>query len=323
MPLITNETPWFESAKPAFEDIARLRWRRAATTLASLSRQHPKDPQLKLVVARLMMQVGAPPEKIADQFRQYLSTPDLDYVDQVVGHIYRIAHDDLTQDVVQTVHAVFEVDGIDAWLEQLTASKRMVPERVERDPDDDSPPPRALFQVLDREFGENHDDVRQWPRVMGVLVLYGKQTDRPARLELHGLADDLLQVRELLNSLLPLPEPVEEPTLLGAQNVLLQPPAHPNGLRPSLPPEEATQQACLIHFTETLSRTPAGDVRRQDALRSRAGPALAAAGGSLLDHLRNGRVHRPHAASSTILPPRLARHVGRKADDSRGVVGPC
>ena len=56
--------------------------------------------------------------------------------------------------------------------------KRMPPS------DDDSPPPKAVFVVLDQPVPESAAGITlaQMPRTIGQLMLYGRQTDRDARL---------------------------------------------------------------------------------------------------------------------------------------------
>ena len=68
----------------------------------------------------------------------------------------------------------------------------------------ETPPPKAAFVVLDRPMPEaaeglNKDNV---PRMIGQMLLFGRQTDRDARLEVLGVAGDELQtVKEFVGGL--------------------------------------------------------------------------------------------------------------------------
>jgi hypothetical protein len=79
-----------------------------------------------------------------------------------------------------------------------------------------SPPPRWLCVLLDRPMPQTSDglSLATMPRVLGQAMLFGRQTDREARLEIEGLAaGDLEAIRGLLRALGPEalgPEPQAE-----------------------------------------------------------------------------------------------------------------
>lgn len=89
-------------------------------------------------------------------------------------------------DEVDLVRAVFDVSDLDRLLEALAASPRALaapaPPRVEGD----EPPPRAMFAVLDRDDVKSGPDIpmADVPLMLGRLMIFGKQTDREARVEL-------------------------------------------------------------------------------------------------------------------------------------------
>ena len=69
---------------------------------------------------------------------------------------------------------------------------------------DDDVPPRSGFQVIDRDKPESTDQlppVDQIPEAIAIVFLYGKQTDREARIEVHDVRrDNLEEVRAQLDS---------------------------------------------------------------------------------------------------------------------------
>jgi len=70
--------------------------------------------------------------------------------------------------------------------------------------DADNPPPKAAYLLLDRPIGESAENLtpESVARVLGQAMLYGRQTDRDARLELIGVAgDDVEALKALLGEL--------------------------------------------------------------------------------------------------------------------------
>ena len=80
----------------------------------------------------------------------------------------------------------------------LLASMRMTDEDV---------PPRSGFQIIDRDKPESVDElppIDQVPEAIALAFLYGKQTDRAARLEVHDVkSSNVAEVRTKLESLIP------------------------------------------------------------------------------------------------------------------------
>ena len=85
----------------------------------------------------------------------------------------------------------FEVDDFEKLNEIATSCKQLepMPNLLEHDPFGEGPAPRAGYLVLDKEtISEDSEglgdlDLADVPMVRGELLLYGKQTDRAARIE--------------------------------------------------------------------------------------------------------------------------------------------
>ena len=60
--------------------------------------------------------------------------------------------------------------------------------------DAENPPPKAAYLLLDRPMPESAEglSMENMPRLLGQALLFGRQTDREARLELQGVAGDEL-----------------------------------------------------------------------------------------------------------------------------------
>lgn len=90
-------------------------------------------------------------------------------------------------DFVDEVATIFAVTDASALKEHLLSSKRV--QTVQIDPtafqEANQPPPLAAFLVLDREIPPNSTGLSRdnIPKVMGEVLLFGKETDRAARIE--------------------------------------------------------------------------------------------------------------------------------------------
>lgn len=111
---------------------------------------------------------------------------------------------------------VYEIADADTTVITLTSQRTTpaIPAEALRDivEGEDEAPPRAGFQVLDREppeASEGPTDVDSLPRVLATVLVFGRQTDRSARLEIRdALQDDHAQILAQLGELVR-GEPVE------------------------------------------------------------------------------------------------------------------
>jgi hypothetical protein len=84
-------------------------------------------------------------------------------------------------------------------MERLLSAKRVANMHVDLSQigGEDSPPPRGAFWLLDRDALASFDNVKveDVPNILGELFLYGKETDRDARVEFVTHKDDDLDKR--------------------------------------------------------------------------------------------------------------------------------
>jgi hypothetical protein len=96
-------------------------------------------------------------------------------------------------DLWQVVAREFELTQIEPALDRLASSKRLVKfESAAEIQYDDGPPPREAFSLLDRDRVASCQGLTaiDMPRVIGELLVFGKETDRPARLVLVAAKND-------------------------------------------------------------------------------------------------------------------------------------
>ncbi len=92
---------------------------------------------------------------------------------------------DATQ--VEIVKEIYHVPETDRLMEQCLSRKQLRQLEVQpTDSEDDQPPPKALFDLLDRPWPEANAEWKATdvPRSIGTMAIYGRQTDREARIEL-------------------------------------------------------------------------------------------------------------------------------------------
>jgi hypothetical protein len=113
-------------------------------------------------------------------------------------------------DTVPELTVTIAVSDAQALREQLLSSKRV--QTVPFDPaqfrEADEPPPLSMFYLLDREIPAHSASLSRdsVPKVVGEVLLYGKETDRPARVEFASVktADFEAKLKHLVDLLGPL-----------------------------------------------------------------------------------------------------------------------
>src|SRR4029079_18703430 len=90
-------------------------------------------------------------------------------------------------DTIPEMTATYAVTDAQALREQLLSSRRVqnVPFDAAAFREANEPAPLAVFLLLDREIPANSQNLTRdnVPKVPGELALYGKETERPARVE--------------------------------------------------------------------------------------------------------------------------------------------
>ncbi|MEX2188576.1 MAG: hypothetical protein WD875_17340 [Pirellulales bacterium] len=195
-------------------------WLDALKTFESLAKSHPNEPCLWRAVAAQRAFL-ADDEGAAEAFRKAASL-DIPLDDAVELELYALAltagekdevvssgGERIDADGIDVLHVTFPVGDFDALLPRIQADKRFV--RLHGDLSslaaEDRPPPRGAFRLLDRPQldasavqGEAGASLQreQLPSVLGELLLYGRETDREARVELEARRPDFAAARAIL-----------------------------------------------------------------------------------------------------------------------------
>ena len=215
---------WEKLYANAERAIARGQFRRALQYLTKATNDFPAHPTMLRAVAIVKMMLAH--EDAGDAWREYAKWPDLNSAFAAEALAFAYVQDDSWAAIDPIMVLRYEFDNADEVSEGLIASK--IFERVETPPrmPDGSPPPKFGFAILDKPIAEVSDSLSLDDIALriGNAEVYGKQTDRPARMDLWVAGSRVDQAKSLLQKIdVKLGDPVEETAHENsvAQDVLL------------------------------------------------------------------------------------------------------
>jgi len=179
------------SGKEDYDMIAPLvvtgRWKNAMTDLKRLAGKASEWPEILVSLALLQLWF----HKMQDAFetiRKYIGMENVSDEDKAdIMAVYYMLDRRNLNDETRTVGWDIEISDYDATLEQLLSTPDLY--AIDFDPrrygDADHPAPKKIFMVLNGPFPEDGvtPTIENTPRQLGTLLLFGRQTDREARLE--------------------------------------------------------------------------------------------------------------------------------------------
>ncbi|MEX0643496.1 MAG: hypothetical protein WD468_12385 [Pirellulales bacterium] len=192
--------PYEAALDRALETGSRGRWRAAAKAIVELIAQYGDVPVFWANLATLRAYL-ADEGAAGAAWRRFASLDvPLDDAVEAEARAQTLTADTVdTVDIVRTTYPVADFDLLNA---QLLSDKRVT--RAQVDPRtlgrEGEPPPRLVCFLLDRPLpatgvGLSIDDA---PNIAGELLLYGRETDREARLEVVGARSELDGARSVL-----------------------------------------------------------------------------------------------------------------------------
>ena len=189
--------PWAGKLEEAYQRLASIRWQEAAERLAKLAAEQPDAPVVWRSLATVRGWLADHPGAV-DALRKYaaLDVPRDDAVEAEL--LAMLLEPDPLGDLVEVVALTWTVRDADRLQEALLSEPRavQVPFRREAMADDETPPPRMICYLLDRSApGDGQGlTLENMPRYLGQAMLFGRQTDREARLEILGVSADRVEV---------------------------------------------------------------------------------------------------------------------------------
>jgi len=185
------ESPMKAASVAAFNEALKQAdlgcWGLAAKKFDELAKKEANEPaiwrNIGVCKLRVLDNAGA-----AAAMRKYAATPSVPRDDAVEAEaLAQYLRDPSEIDTIPELTVTYGVNDAQALREQLLSSKRVqnVPFDAVQFREANEPAPMAVFLVLDREIPANSQNLTRdnVPKVLGEMLLYGKETDRPARAE--------------------------------------------------------------------------------------------------------------------------------------------
>ena len=179
---------WEKSFANAHKAVARGQFRRALGMLLKLSEQYPEQPEITKGIA-VVTSMFAPMDAQIAAWRTVAAMPEATAQDAIEYHglaeaISSMAGKDGT---IPVNRCTWDIEDFESIKEACISSDCMLAMNPvpDHDPFDEGPAPRAGFMVLDKPELRSAEDlsIDSVPFSLGELLLYGKQTDRTARVE--------------------------------------------------------------------------------------------------------------------------------------------
>lgn len=178
------DVQWKAAFQEALAPVAQGFWAAAVERLSALTARTGDAPAVWRNLARLKSWL-ADSEGAAAAYRKYasISVPMEDAVEAKALAVLMSAEglgDNV--DILSLEYAVQDVEGVQV---ALASSARAVGAPIPADAreEDGGPPPKAAFLILDRPDAKGEAAApERTPRIIGQFLLYGRQTDRAARL---------------------------------------------------------------------------------------------------------------------------------------------
>ena len=180
----------YESVGPL---IATGRWKAALSKLETLAEQADRWPGVLLSLAELQLWLCRNDDAFAT-LRKFADMPGVSEEDQAdtMALVYMIDRRNLGDDAKVVTWEV-TVNDFDRAQERMLSEPRLY--SIEFDPhrygSAENPAPRSIFMILDRPFPPDDvlPEIGNIPQQIGTVFLFGKQTDREARLEIIETLD--------------------------------------------------------------------------------------------------------------------------------------
>ncbi|MCC7084787.1 MAG: hypothetical protein IT427_07240 [Pirellulales bacterium] len=197
--------PWQAEFQAGIDAAKRGRWQLANTLWTALSSKLADSPELWRNLAAMRSNLGDY-QGAADALRKFASlNVALDDAIDAEALAQTLTKED-AYGQVDELRVIVSIGNAEAAQEKFAADRRI--ERCALDAsewgEEDGPPPRAGYFLLDRELpatgvGLTRETV---PHHLAQLLLFGKQTDREARLELTAFRPELDVAQKILREVL-------------------------------------------------------------------------------------------------------------------------
>jgi len=187
---------WEKRYVNTFRALDRGQFRKGLKFLNKIDSEFPDLP----IIARGIAIVNSYLGRIDDQVEAWRRYSRLDGVSVLEGTeaeaIAQLFDTKALAATVSIVRHTYEIDGVELVSELALSNSRLAnSEPMSADPFDEGPAPRMNFLILDRDAVTDAAELtlENVPSVIGELLVFGKQTDRGARLEVITAKDSRLE----------------------------------------------------------------------------------------------------------------------------------
>ncbi len=195
-----DDALWKNSFNTALEPAMRGAWRLAADQLTALAAKVGDWPVIWHNIGVLRCWLADTPRAIL-ALRKYAAQPiPLDDAVEAEALVQSIDPEAIDQvDVLTIQYAILNAETLQARLAAHPRSVTM-PIDLTRMASENEPPPKGAYWLLDRAESVPGADItaEQVPQVAGQVFLFGKQTDRAARLEMVAYRTELSKAQTVL-----------------------------------------------------------------------------------------------------------------------------
>ena len=194
-----DDALWKNSFNTALAPAMHGAWRQAVQNLEELAAKAGDWPAIRYNVAVLRTWL-ADTQAAIQSWRKFAAS-DVPLDDAVEAEGLAQLLDVESADLVDLVTLEYGVSDVEACLARLTANRRspQMPIDLAKLGTPDEPPPKGAWWLVDRDIPASGKDLAfdQVPQIVGHVFLFGKQTDREARLELIAYRTELPRRRPL------------------------------------------------------------------------------------------------------------------------------
>ncbi|MCH7729109.1 MAG: tetratricopeptide repeat protein, partial [Planctomycetes bacterium] len=189
-----SDVPWADAFDEAINNVSRGAWLRATEQLVALANDAPNEPAILKNIALFRGWLGDA-DATATAWHRYAQLENVPLDDAVEGEaLGQLLDQDAESDTIDVVTVTYPLEDNERLKECLLSDRHVsqMPVDLGQLGDEDEPPPGAAFWLLDRPLPTTGTEIARdaVPHVLGELYIFGRQTDRQARLEFSVTRDD-------------------------------------------------------------------------------------------------------------------------------------
>lgn len=184
--------PWRKHYANVIRALDRGQFLFGLKILKKADEESPNVPEIKRGIAILATNLALESE-IGSSWREYARLPGLSRWDAVEAEAFAqmLGAEEICEQL-DYVSVRIELSDLERASEAAIANPRMVAEQIQPQEEDSGPPPRFCFSVLDRDEPKDSSELTfdVVPQLCAEMLMFGKQTDRNARIEYFAAKDE-------------------------------------------------------------------------------------------------------------------------------------